>query len=50
MDQTTGHVLAAATATGDKENRTAITKLGYFNYPTKSKKQTGSGGVRNLFV
>lgn len=42
MDQTTGHVLAAATATGDKENRTAITKLGYFNYPTKSKKQTGS--------
>ena len=42
MDHTTGQVVAAATATGDKENRTATTKLGYFNYPTKIKKQTGS--------
>ena len=42
MDQTNGHVVAAATATGEKENRTAKTKLGYFNYVTKNKKQTGS--------
>ena len=42
IDHTTGHVVAAASATGDKENRTAKTKLGYFNIPTKIKKQTGS--------
>ena len=41
-DYRTGQVVACATATGDKENRTAITKLGYFNYPTEIKKQTGS--------
>jgi len=42
MDHKTGHVVAAATATGSKENRTAQTKLGYFNYPAAVKKQTGS--------
>ncbi len=42
IDHSTGHVVAAATATGDKENRTAKTKLGYLNIPTKIKKQTGS--------
>lgn len=38
----TGQVVACATATGNKDERTAITKLGYFNYPTEIKKQTGS--------
>ena len=42
MDHKTGHVVAAATATGSKEERTATTKLGYLNFPTKIKKQTGS--------
>ena len=42
QDHTTGHVVAAATATGDKENRTAKTKLGFFNYPVALRKQTGS--------
>lgn len=41
-DQTTGQVVAAATATGSKEERTAITKLGYLNFATDIKKQTGS--------
>lgn len=42
IDHTTGQVVAAATATGDPESRSAITKIGYFNYPVKNKKQTGS--------
>ena len=42
MDYHTGTVVAAASATGDKENRTAKTKLGFMNYPTKINKQTGS--------
>ena len=42
QDQKTGQVVAAATATGSSEERTAITKLGYLNYPTEIKKQTGS--------
>ena len=42
MNQETGEVVAAATATGDKEKRTARTKLGYFNYPIDLQKQTGS--------
>jgi penicillin-binding protein 1A len=42
IDHTTGQVVAAATASGDPDNRTATTKIGYFNYPTKNKKQTGS--------
>ena len=42
MNQETGEVVAAATATGDKETRTAKTKLGYFNYPVELQKQTGS--------
>ncbi len=41
-DHKTGQIVAAATATGDKENRSAITKLGYLNFPTAIKKQTGS--------
>ena len=41
-DYRTGQVVACATATGGKDERTAITKLGYFNYPTEIKKQTGS--------
>ena len=41
-DHKTGHIVAAATATGNSEERTAITKLGYLNYPTEIKKQTGS--------
>ncbi len=42
IDHTTGQVVAAATALGNKEERSAITKMGYFNYPAKDKKQTGS--------
>ena len=42
INHETGEVVAAATATGDKETRTAKTKLGYFNYPVKVEKQTGS--------
>ncbi len=42
QDHKTGHVVAAATATGDKEERIATTKLGYLNFPTEIKKQTGS--------
>ena len=42
QDHKTGYVVAAATATGEEDSRTAKTKLGYFNYPIKIKKQTGS--------
>lgn len=42
IDHTTGHIVAAATALGNSEERTALTKMGYFNYPSKDKKQTGS--------
>ena len=42
MDHSTGRVVAAATAVGSPEERSATTKLGYFNYPTSIKKQTGS--------
>lgn len=41
-DHKTGQVVAAATATGSEDERTATTKLGYLNYPTSLKKQTGS--------
>ena len=41
-DYKTGQVVACATATGSKTERTARTKLGFFNYPTQIKKQTGS--------
>lgn len=41
-DYKTGQVVAAATATGSDKERSAITKLGYLNIPTKIKKQTGS--------
>jgi len=42
MDQKTGQVVACATATGDKENRTTSTTLGDMNWPTRLTKQTGS--------
>lgn len=42
MDHHTGKVVAAAAAVGSKEERTAITTNGTFNYPTQLKKQTGS--------
>ena len=42
MDHHTGQVIAAAAAVGSKEERTAITRNGNFNYPTQLKKQTGS--------
>lgn len=42
VDHTTGQVVACATATGDKDNRTTSTKLDFMNWPTKLKKQTGS--------
>jgi len=42
QDYKTGQVVAAASATGSKEERTATTKLGYLNIPTEIKKQTGS--------
>ena len=41
-DHKTGQIVAAATAVGSSEERTAITKLGFFNYPTQIHKQTGS--------
>lgn len=41
-DHTTGQIVACATAQGEKGERTTSTKLGYLNYPTASKKQTGS--------
>lgn len=42
MDHHTGQVVAAAAAVGSKEERSAITRNGNFNYPTQLKKQTGS--------
>lgn len=42
QDYRTGQVVAAATAMGSEEERTAKTKLGYLNFPTEIKKQTGS--------
>lgn len=41
-DHTTGQIVACATAQGEKGERTTTTKLGYLNYPTALKKQTGS--------
>lgn len=41
-DHTTGQIVACATAQGEKGERSTSTKLGYFNYPTDLKKQTGS--------
>ncbi len=41
-DHTTGQVVACATAKGEKGERSTNTKLGYLNYPTALKKQTGS--------
>ncbi len=42
IDHNKGEVVASATADGPKDNRNARTKIGYFNYPTQIKKQTGS--------
>lgn len=42
VDHKTGQVVACATATGNEENRTTSTKMGYMNWPTQLKKQTGS--------
>ena len=42
QDHKTGQVVAAATATGSQDERTAKTRLGYLNFPTEIKKQTGS--------
>ena len=42
MDHHTGQVVAAAAAVGSSDERTAITRMGNFNYPTQLKKQTGS--------
>ncbi len=41
-NHTTGEIVAAATVTGAKGERTTSTKLGYLNFPTQLKKQTGS--------
>lgn len=41
-DHTTGQIVACATAQGEKGERTTSTKLGYFNFSTSLKKQTGS--------
>ena len=41
-DHKTGQIVAAATATGSKEERTTITKLGFLNFATDIHKQTGS--------
>lgn len=41
-DHTTGQIVACATAKGEKGERDVSTKLGYLNYPTDLKKQTGS--------
>lgn len=41
-DHTTGQIVACATAQGEKGERTTSTKLGYLNFPTELKKQTGS--------
>lgn len=42
VDNSTGNVVAAASAVGSKDERSAITKIGYLNIPTALKKQTGS--------
>lgn len=42
IDNSNGYVVAAASATGPKGNREVRTKLGYFNIPTRLRKQTGS--------
>ena len=42
IDHTTGNVVAAASASGEKGARTATTRIGYLNIPTKLRKQTGS--------
>ncbi len=41
-DYRTGQIVAAATATGSPEERTATTKRGFLNFPTQINKQTGS--------
>ena len=43
VDHTTGQVVACATGVGSsKDERTATTKIGYMNWPTRLRKQTGS--------
>lgn len=42
IDHNNGEVVASATAVGSAEERNTRTKIGYFNYPTEIKKQTGS--------
>lgn len=42
MDHETGRVVAAASATGEKDSRIATTKIGYFNIPSRIRKSTGS--------
>ena len=42
VDHNKGEVVASATAVGSADERNARTKIGYFNYPTEIKKQTGS--------
>ncbi len=42
VDHTTGNVVAAATAVGEKGERVTTTKIGYLNYPTRLRKSTGS--------
>ena len=42
IDNKTGEVVGAASAIGEKGARDTSTKIGYFNVPTKLRKQTGS--------
>lgn len=42
LDHVHGYVVAAATATGNKGERIAKTRIGYLNYPISLRKQTGS--------
>lgn len=42
IDNKTGNVVGATTAVGEKGARDTHTKIGYFNIPTKLRKQTGS--------
>lgn len=42
VDHTTGNVVAATTAVGEKGARSTTTKIGYFNIPTRLRKSTGS--------
>ncbi len=42
IDHTTGNVVAAATAVGEKGQRVTTTKIGYLNMPIKLRKSTGS--------